>query len=326
MNINNLYEGLILKNYIELCKALEIDKKVGKSKILQIDKLRRYCNFTREKQKYIITEIFNSPKVERNGRQLSRKRKFFPYLEVLIKLSWIPEQEYMTYRALIKRCGLYNKYHAEYILHKEVFCQRYNLRNDYVEDFFYEYEKKLNEILKVAITNLSKRNEIITKPVIMVKKHYGIVEAPEEVKNRIEELESILLDERGINSKYARYYKQYSDINRKVLEDEGLKGIKYYYRAYKLDYMNKLTIEDVQDIFGKDFIFSLYTQEGVAELKKISINRVNVNLANYLCNRFLKLYEASLKQNNERTNYRREPGYLETQKKLINLMFDSEVI
>lgn len=326
MTINNLYEGLRLKNYIALCECLGIEKKSGKAKILQIKKLERYCDFRREKQQYIITKIYNNPEAEKDGRQLSRKRKFFPYLEVLIKLSWIPEQKYITYKALIKRCGLYNKYHAEYILHKEVFCQRHKLKKEYVEDFFYEYEKKLNEILKVAIINLSKRKEIITKPVIMVKKYYGIVEASEEEKKRIEELEDALLDERGMSGKYARYYKQYSTINKSVLTDEDLKGIKYYYRAFKLEDMNELKIEDVQDIFGEDVTFSPYTKEGISELKRMAISRININLLNYLNNRFLKLQEASLKQNNERTNFRREPGYLEAQAQLINLIFNDEVI
>lgn len=160
----------------------------------------------------------------------------------------------------------------------------------------------------------------------MVKKHYGIVEGYVEEQNRIKELENILLDEEGISSKYARHYKRYSDINKKVLADEKLRGIKYYYRALKIDKINEITIEDIQDIFGKDYPCSLCNHEEIVKLKDISIGYININLANYFRNRFFKLHESSLKQNKKQPNFRREPSYLETQEKLIKMVFHDRIL
>lgn len=61
MNINKLYEGRIFKNYVELCEVLNMEKKGGKAKILQINKLERYCDFRRETHQYIITKIHENP-------------------------------------------------------------------------------------------------------------------------------------------------------------------------------------------------------------------------------------------------------------------------
>ena len=41
MKIQNIKQGQIFKNYKELCKALEVDIKAGKAKILQLKDFNR---------------------------------------------------------------------------------------------------------------------------------------------------------------------------------------------------------------------------------------------------------------------------------------------
>ena len=61
MKIENLYEGQIIKNYRALCKLLNIEVVGGNAKMKQIKELKRYCDFKRDKNKYIITKIFDEP-------------------------------------------------------------------------------------------------------------------------------------------------------------------------------------------------------------------------------------------------------------------------
>lgn len=62
MKIENLYEGQIIKNYRELCKILDIKQTTGGAKQNQLKEIERYCNYEKDKNKYIIIKIFDKPK------------------------------------------------------------------------------------------------------------------------------------------------------------------------------------------------------------------------------------------------------------------------
>ena len=55
MNIQSLTSGLVLKSYKDLCVALEVPIKTGKSKQIQLEDFSRYFTYTKDKYKYIIT-------------------------------------------------------------------------------------------------------------------------------------------------------------------------------------------------------------------------------------------------------------------------------
>ena len=59
INISNLKEGQIIKNYKELCNVLEINKATNTTyKNKQLEELSLYCNFERKGNKYIIKEKY----------------------------------------------------------------------------------------------------------------------------------------------------------------------------------------------------------------------------------------------------------------------------
>ena len=61
MNLKGLNEGMIINNYRELCNLLGVDIKDGKSRKLQIEEWKRYVDFERQGNKYIINKIYNTP-------------------------------------------------------------------------------------------------------------------------------------------------------------------------------------------------------------------------------------------------------------------------
>ena len=61
MDLNSLNEGMIVKNYRELCDLLGVNIKDGKSRKLQIEEWKRYFDFERQGNKYIINKIYNTP-------------------------------------------------------------------------------------------------------------------------------------------------------------------------------------------------------------------------------------------------------------------------
>ena len=66
MNTNNLQVGQVLKNYKKFCEILEEPLKTGNSKMTQLKEWERYFEYHKDGVKYIIDEIFNTPKASIN--------------------------------------------------------------------------------------------------------------------------------------------------------------------------------------------------------------------------------------------------------------------
>ena len=54
MNIDNLKEGMIIKNYKELCKLLKIKPVGGSSKKAQLKELAMFVDYEKQGMKYLI--------------------------------------------------------------------------------------------------------------------------------------------------------------------------------------------------------------------------------------------------------------------------------
>lgn len=79
MNIEKLEVGTICKNYKELCNLLGEPIKSGKSKEYQVKNWERYFKYDRDKYKFIITEIYDTPMIKEDGRKLSKNT--VPYMD-----------------------------------------------------------------------------------------------------------------------------------------------------------------------------------------------------------------------------------------------------
>ena len=69
MKIENLHEGMVIKNYKELCSLLEIEVFGGNQKKSQMKDLETYCKFHKEGQKIIIDEIYAVQKEKVDNRE-----------------------------------------------------------------------------------------------------------------------------------------------------------------------------------------------------------------------------------------------------------------
>ncbi|MGU8679075.1 hypothetical protein ACV3Q3_13030 [Clostridium perfringens] len=79
MEIENLTEGMEIKNYKELCSVLNIKTKAGNSKKSQLKELERYCNYIKEGNRFIIKEIYKDPKIKEDGRKTNNLGKYKNY-------------------------------------------------------------------------------------------------------------------------------------------------------------------------------------------------------------------------------------------------------
>lgn len=81
MDTSKLEVGNVFKNYKELCEAVNETTRTGKSKQLQLKDWERYFTYDRDKYKFIITKIYNTPIAKEDGRKLSKNT--VPYMDEL---------------------------------------------------------------------------------------------------------------------------------------------------------------------------------------------------------------------------------------------------
>lgn len=84
MNIDNLKEGQIVKNYKELCLLLDEAIKSGKSKKLQLDDWLRYFEYTREGNKYIIEKIHKEILPKEDARENGNNSRYQEDISILL--------------------------------------------------------------------------------------------------------------------------------------------------------------------------------------------------------------------------------------------------
>ena len=79
----NLTEGMVIKNYKELCAIMGEPVVTSNSKTAQINNWKRYFNFIKEGNKYIITEIYDKPFPSDDARK-HREGLYLKYIECLL--------------------------------------------------------------------------------------------------------------------------------------------------------------------------------------------------------------------------------------------------
>lgn len=83
VNVSGLVEGLLVKNYKEMCSLLDCSIRTGNSKRSQIKNWKRYFDFEKIGQKFLITEIYNEPFPTEDARKL-REGLYVKYIELLL--------------------------------------------------------------------------------------------------------------------------------------------------------------------------------------------------------------------------------------------------
>ena len=83
LNTSHLTEGLVVKNYKSMCSLLECDVCGGDSKKSQLKNWKRYFNYEKSGQKFMITEIYDTPFPSEDARKL-KEGLYVKYIELLL--------------------------------------------------------------------------------------------------------------------------------------------------------------------------------------------------------------------------------------------------
>ena len=77
--------GMVIKNYKQLCQLLDLPVlSGGNTKQAQIKNLKCYMDFEKSGQKFIITDIFDTPLTINDQRKLGNNSIYVKYIEVIL--------------------------------------------------------------------------------------------------------------------------------------------------------------------------------------------------------------------------------------------------
>ena len=161
-DVAGIHEGQIFQNYRWLCIALNESEKSGSSKISQVDRWQRYFSFERDKNKYIITKIYDDDEKNINLKPRSKMSEQTTALEsALLSLLAIQEEPYViiTRQELYYLLGLHNRSFIE-ISNDDAFIPQFigDVPSDIlvVKDFFSKARRKFERNTNDVFNKLQK--------------------------------------------------------------------------------------------------------------------------------------------------------------------------
>lgn len=275
INTSNLKIGQVVKNYKELCALLgEEFKQGGDSRKAQLKEFARYFEWEKSGQKFLITDIYDTPLPKEDGRN---KGKYVKCIEIIL-LNYLSKQKGYTYTLSKKKwwelLGMVNRKYdnvsQEELLEIDPVITKFEIRQ-----YYQRCNKKLEEILFSALRSLSSRKLIDwgIETVIVTrnqgKTHFRV--ANEFEKKMILRAERYVLHKiMHLEKMFNVFAKQKQDefyrLVNEILEDSLDKDWQYYYKQVKIIYNHDQVIEAIPDI--------------EAELRKLELNDKVVNALN----------------------------------------------
>ncbi len=248
MNTNNIKSGMVVKNYKHLCELLEEPVKGGKAKQLQIQEWRRHFAFKKQGHKYIITKIYQTPKVKTDGRERGNNTVYAGYIQKLIMdmmASGALRNEttiLITPARLLLKFDMVNLRYFHFKNSKDKLSEELKISTNRINYFYMTVHSKFKRTLERSFDILGKKGYLYWSTIyIAVKKDIDGNELHEEADDDDVELilqnKSKTLQQMGIDSEKDLVKKNKWDayinlLNSKIYtHSQG--DILYVYRSYK---------------------------------------------------------------------------------------------
>ena len=268
INTSNLQIGQVVKNYKELCALLGEEVKTGKSKQLQLDNLKRFFEWEKAGQKFIITDIYDTPLPKVDGRSSGNNSKYVKCIELLLLHYLLNKKNYtatLTKRNWWQILGMINnKYNQiERDKEKREELQKNNpiLTSYEIKHFYQRSNKKLQQILFSALNSLSSRKLIEYEIETVIVKEDDKGRMQHEIATKYER-KAILKEERYI-LRYVMGYekiiqvfcrfeqdKYYAKVNERLYE---LYKWHHYFKRIRIVYNQEYISDAINDI-GSEII------------------------------------------------------------------------
>lgn len=334
MKIENLKEGMILKNYKELCKVLEIPVASGNTKIKQLKTLEEGVIFHKDKNKFVIDKIIKKVNIMDkrklgNNNDISKNLRYM-ILDFLSKYNPNEEESIGFSKIFIYRhCGMINDNFANAKGNRQQWAKNLNVSEIAIEECLDYTDDRLSKTLRRACSTLCNTNKalgyrfgynyIIKNGTNKLDSQYT---ATIEIENIIRDTENKIMKQMKI-SRYDVIYKlgRWTEFKNKVItmlkENHPLefKDLRYYYNAVVFNYKPE-TISRTKLGFETDFGLN-------KTIAKSNVNKFfSKSLDKTISNRHKKSID--LEQDNEIIVYRSDVIYIDEQKNVKNSIIEKD--
>lgn len=201
IDTSKLVIGMTVKNYKVMCELLEQSEKGGKARKLQLEDWKRYFDWEKSGQKFIITDVYDTPLAKEDKRKLGNNSIYVKYIEVIL-LQYLSKQQGFT-KTFTKRnwwemLGIVNEQYGKKS-EQELTNLDYKVTPWEIKHFYQRCNKKLEEILFSALNSLKSRKLITYEIQTMIvkwnpqKRCDEYFEATDNQKKQILEVEHYVL-------------------------------------------------------------------------------------------------------------------------------------
>jgi hypothetical protein len=261
MNLSNISEGELFKNYQELSNVLDQPIKTGNAKKAQLKDWERYFRYEKKGHSFIITHIYDVPLPENKN-----KTKYITTIQKLIldKVVQFDKAGYMfiSKSELMKELRMINQNYT-YMKYKQLrLAMHMNISLEEVEDFYLTSDDLLKRNIEAALNSLRNQSLVhwshaITivklKADIETNRHNEIKVRKEETTNEYNEEVVTFSASKPISNKvYKKATKEEIEL---ILETEKQVQLKYncdsINEIFKKGLANKF-YKEVRDILFAD--------------------------------------------------------------------------
>lgn len=163
--------------YKDICAQFNLPVVSGKQKQLQLEDLKRYCNYIKDGTNFTILEIYDEPLPKIDSRMTTLPYVEFILLNVLSK-SDVDGIYYASTKDLLRICYIINNNYASILndkTHNAIYiCNKYDF-----DDTFLDYVDKLYDVIKPTVVNalrsMENKKEIILGTGYKLKKDNTVV-------------------------------------------------------------------------------------------------------------------------------------------------------
>ena len=294
MNINNLQENMIIKNYKELCKLLEIEPKTSNSKKAQLKELETYVDYEKQGVKFVIKKIYDKQKAKEDGI-VGGYSEMRTLILRLLDMSNQNNNIVLPTNVLLRKLSMVNDNYAIARRSQKELSKLLDMKQEYIADFYSSTHKNLKRALETNLNKLQRERLIFWSNTIMVCKN----KVEDIKKNELGEFE---LDENGnlvcaIKQELRVATQQEKEIilstEKQVLTKYGFSEMGDIYKHCKSNSFYKEVYKRVKKSCNINFYFLGYDitfrkENGEEELKKIDDSNSLNNQMNQVVNERIK--------------------------------------
>lgn len=283
MKIENLKEGMIVKNYPEMCELLDQKVTGGKSKKLQVEDWERYFAYHKQGQKFIIDKVYDIPKPKIKASRKGIGSVYSNIIQSLIIHMLLKNKKHsfsISKSKFIEDLGITNRNYYECKQKLNELSNFLEIDIMYIYDFYNINDSNFKSMVQRALQALEDKRIIRVSNIIKIK-----IENENCARQAtIEENEIILEFEKDNLELYGydcvgdiRKSRLWSTYKKKNKNDAYEKlGAQYYYEAYNLT-INEKYLESEKDKLKDSILSSDELKSKKVELNELVCDKIKTN-------------------------------------------------